>query len=147
MVLFLLAGARRLRAQTILATIATLLFSLSPLLLPASAQAQILGGFIEIPINLSTAIKPVLTSSELSSFLPAKGKFTFPAPYNTEAVRLTNAADCGGGDCVSAVGYSYWRNINNHVGQSTMLIMLGFDQNKGGKGLSLLQYHKTTGAL
>ena len=71
--------------------------------------------------QLIAAVEPLLTQSEINAFLPAKGKFTFPAPYNTQAVRLTNAADCGGADCVSAIGYSYWRNINNHVGKDTML--------------------------
>jgi hypothetical protein len=32
------------------------------------------------------------------------------------------------------VGYSYWRNINNHDGSNEMLIMLGMDRNAGGAG-------------
>src|SRR5204862_1513034 len=72
------------------------------------------------------------------------GVFTFPAPYYTTAVRLTNAADCGGQDCLWYVGYSYWRNTNNHVGRSDMLIFLGMDRNYGGLGPSLLSYNKTT---
>ena len=61
--------------------------------------------------------------------MPARGVFTFPAPYLTQGIRLTNASDCvGGGDCVNPVGYSYWRNINNHVGSNTMLIVLGMDE-------------------
>src|SRR5439155_7865175 len=74
----------------------------------------------------------------------ATGTFKFPPPYNTTAVRLTNAVDCGGADCLAYVGYSYWRNINNHVGRSEMLIFLGFDRNVGGAGPSLLSYQKAT---
>ena len=136
----ILAGARRLRAHT-LATVSTLLFVSSPL-----AHAQT-GGFLELPLTLSTAVEPLLSASEINSFLPSKGNFTFPAPYNTQAVRLTNAADCGGADCVYPVGYSYWRNINNHAGSDKMLIMISFNRSKGGAGLSLLEYNKVTGAL
>jgi hypothetical protein len=136
----LLAGARRLRAHTITAVCTALLSALSPI----TAHAQ---GFLEFPLTLSTTVEPQLTQSEISAFLPSKGKFKFPAPYNTEAVRLTNAADCGGADCVNAIGYSYWRNINNHVGQDTMLIMVGLNKAKGGAGLSLLEFNKVTGTL
>ena len=72
------------------------------------------------------------------------GAFKFPAPYGTTAVRLTNANDCGGTDCLAYVGYSYWRNTNNHVGRPEMLIFLGFDRSAGGPGPSLLSYNKTT---
>ncbi|HEY0961602.1 MAG TPA: fibronectin type III domain-containing protein [Pseudomonadales bacterium] len=106
-----------------------------------------LGGFVELPATLSNVVEPLLSPSQINSFLPSKGKFTFPAPYNTQGVRLTNAADCGGADCVSAIGYSYWRNINNHVGKDTMLIMIGLNKTKGGAGLTLLQYNKVTEQL
>lgn len=105
------------------------------------------GGFIETAG--STAIRPRLTQGELVSLLPAAGgTFTFPAPYGTEAVRITDEGSCAGGtDCVRAVGYSYWRNINNHAGQRTMLIFVGLDMDNGGDGLSLFRYHKDTGEL
>ena len=77
--------------------------------------------------------------------MPQRGTFTFPAPYGTTGVRLTNASDCGGGDCVNYVGYSYWRNINNHVGSDTMLIVLGLDRQRGGGGPTLFSYNKNTG--
>ena len=104
------------------------------------------GGLIE------KAGSPVLrarfTQPQMQAFLPAngaKGTFTFPAPYNTQAVRLTNADDCAGGaDCLWYVGYSYWRNINNHVGSSDMYIFLGTDTNRGGVGPILLRYDKNT---
>jgi hypothetical protein len=76
-----------------------------------------------------------------SSVPGSRGRFTFPAPYNTEGVRITTAADCGGGDCVNPVGYSYWSNINNHVGSDTMLIFLGLK----GPGPTLFSYNKNTG--
>ncbi len=104
------------------------------------------GGFIEQAS--STAIRPRLTQAQLQALLPpAGGKFSFPAPYGTEAIRLTDSNNCGGTDCVRYVGYSYWRNMNNHVGQNTMLVFLGLDDRIGGPGLSLFRYHKDTDAV
>ena len=107
------------------------------------------GGFIEK--SGSPQLRPRFTATQIDALLPANGataKFTFPAPYNTEAVRLTNANDCAGGaDCLWYVGYSYWRNINNHVGRSDMYIFLGTDPNRGGAGPTLLRYDKTTDAV
>jgi Concanavalin A-like lectin/glucanases superfamily/Bacterial Ig domain len=110
---------------------------------PAAAQAP--GGFVENVANM--ALRPRLTQSQIQGFLPDRGKFTFPAPYNTTAARITNASDCGGADCVWYVGYSYWRNINNHVGSDTMLIFLGLDSSRGGGGPTLFQYNKMTDVL
>ena len=73
--------------------------------------------------------------------VPSARGGSFPAPYNTQAVRITTAADCGGGDCVNPVGYSSWSNINNHVGSDTMLIFLGLK----GQGATLFSYNKNTG--
>lgn len=99
----------------------------------------------------SPALRARFTAPQIQAFLPpggATGKFNFPAPYNTEAVRLTNAQDCAdGNDCLWYVGYSYWRNINNHVGSSDMYIFLGTDTNRGGVGPVLLRYDKNTDAV
>ena len=90
-------------------------------------------------------------AAQIEAFLPpggAKGAFTFPAPYNTSGVRLTNASDCAGGqDCLWYAGYSYWRNMNNHVGSADMYIFLGTDRNHGGVGPILLRYNKVTDAV
>jgi len=106
------------------------------------AAADVPGGFLEQP--LTAQIRPRLTAAQIQGFLPARGAFTFPAPYNTQGVRITNASDCGGADCVYAVGYSYYRNINNHVGSDTMYVFLGLDQNRGGGGPTLFSYNKVT---
>jgi len=94
----------------------------------------------------SQTFRARFTPSQIASFLPASGatgRFTFPAPYNTDGVRLTSAADCAEGqDCLWPVGYSYWRNINNHIASDTMYIVLGFDRNRGGAGPSLIAYDK-----
>jgi len=101
--------------------------------LPASpAIAQAPGGFVEKAD--STAIRPRWTASEIQAFLPARGKFTFPAPYGTEGIRLSNSTDCGGTDCVSSVG------MNNHRGRDTMLIFLGLR----GVGPTLFSVNKAT---
>ena len=81
------------------------------------AVAQPPAGFIEKAD--SKVVRPSWTASQIRSFLPARGRFTFPAPYNTEGIRLTNATDCGGGDCVQSFGLRDGRNINNHRGRDT----------------------------
>ncbi len=128
-----------LRAIFAAAAAATLTV-LVPLAAPAGAQT---GGFVESAT--STEYRAPLSAAELLALLPARGRFTFPSPYFTVATRLTNAADCGGGDCVNYVGYAYWSNINNHVSSQTMLIFLGLDRSRGGPGPSLFSYNKTTG--
>ena len=105
-------------------------------------QLQFPGGFIEKAT--SAEVRPRLTQFQLQAFLPpVRGKFTFPAPYKTEAIRITDVSDCvGSTDCVNYIGYSYWRNINNHVGSDTMLIFLSLKDNGGP---TLLSYNKKTG--
>src|SRR5215510_462819 len=115
------------------------------LTLAAPAAAQAPGGFVEKAT--STAVRAPLTPSQISSMLPTRGQFTFPSPYGTQGARLTNSTDCGGADCIWYVGYSYWRNMNNHVGSNAILIFLGTDRNRGGAGPTLFSYDKTTGAV
>jgi hypothetical protein len=107
------------------------------------------GGFTEKAG--SPVLRPRFSAADIASFLPANdatGKFTFPAPYNTDAVRLTNASTCvDGSDCLWYAGYSYWRNINNHVASSDMYIFLGTDTNRGGVGPVLIRYNKDTDAV
>ena len=107
-------------------------------------NAVVPGGFIE-KAGAQT-YRARLTRSQIGSLMPANGatgRFTFPAPYGTDGIRLTNAADCGGGqDCLWPVGYSYWRNISNHIASDTMFIVLGFDRQRGGAGPSLIAYDK-----
>lgn len=101
------------------------------------------GGLLEK--SGSPARRPRFTRAEIEGFLPpggATGRFAFPAPYHTEGIRLTNAEMCGGSDCLWPVGYSYWRNINNHAGSTSMLIVVGTDANRGGQGPLLLRYNK-----
>jgi hypothetical protein len=101
------------------------------------------GGFVESATGVG--LRPTFSAAEISAFLPARGTFTFPSPYRTTGVRLSNASDCGGGDCVLPVGYSYWSNINNHTGSDTMLIFLGLHRQKGGGGPTLFSFNKRTG--
>ncbi|MEZ5285863.1 MAG: hypothetical protein R2712_13860 [Vicinamibacterales bacterium] len=101
-------------------------------------------GFVE-PATSQAWRSPM--AAEVAGTLPPRGRFTFPAPYNTTAWRITGAEDCGGADCVKPVGYSYWNNINNHAGLPTMLIVLGLDRGKGGAGPSLFEMEKATGVV
>lgn len=117
--------------------------SLEPI--QAGADSGFPGGFLEPAV--STAIRPRMIAAQIEAMLPQRGRFTFPPPYNTEAIRLTNAADCGGRDCVSYVGYSYWRTMNNHVGSETMLILVTLYRNRGGPGPTLFSYNKTTDVI
>ena len=113
------------------------------LALVASGAFAQTGGFVDSATSGGT--RPRFSSATIQSFVPARGRFTFPSPYSTQGIRLTNASDCGGNDCVLSVGYSYWRNINNHSGSDTMLIFLGLDRRKGGSGPTLFSYNKNTG--
>jgi len=131
------------------ATLGTMAASLRDVKLVFSAPPPPGGGLLEKAG--SPAVRPRFTSAQISQFLPsdgATGPFTFPAPYNTTGVRLTNASICAGGlDCLWYVGYSYWRNINNHVGRADMYMFLGTDPNRGGQGPILLRYDKSTDAV
>jgi len=125
---------RHVVARAVLGGLA-LLFST----VPAFAQAR---GFLTT--STSPDVRPLLSASQIESFVPARGGFTFPSPYLTQGARITNASDCGGSDCVNYVGYSYWRNMNNHVGSDTILIFLGLDRNHGGGGPTLFGYSKSS---
>jgi hypothetical protein len=106
------------------------------------------GGFVEKAG--SPALRARFTRAQIDAFLPAngaRGAFRFPAPYYTKGIRLTNSSDCAGQDCLAYVGYSYWRNINNHAAGDVMLIMLGMDRSSGGAGPSLFAYNKVTDAV
>ncbi len=100
------------------------------------------GGFKESPLLADP--RPRLASAEVGSFLPTRGPFTFPAPYKTRGARITNESDCNGSDCVQSVGYSYWKNINNHVHDDTMYIFVGLNNSRGGTGPTLFSYNKVT---
>ena len=104
---------------------------------PAAAAGAAPGGFVESAT--STNVRPRVTPA-----LPSRGKFTFPSPYNTSGIRVTNASDCANADCVLDVGYSYWRNMNNHAGSDVILIFLTLDRAKGGGGPTLFRYNKVT---
>jgi Bacterial Ig domain len=88
----------------------------------------------------STAVFPWMPE-QVRSFLPERGRFIFPAPYGTEGIRVTNASDCGGSDCVLPVGGASWRNIDAHEGRDSMLIFLGLRE----VGPTLFRYDKRTG--
>ncbi len=112
---------------------------------PLLAQSTAPGGFVEA--DSDTSVRPRLTAAQIQAFLPARGEFTFPSPYNSKGIRLTNGSDCGGTDCLNYVGYSYWRNMNNHVGSNQILVFLGLDRGRGGSGPSLFSYDKVTGEV
>jgi hypothetical protein len=101
------------------------------------------GGFVESATGVG--LRPTLSAAEMRAFLPSRGMFTFPSPYRTTGIRLSNDSDCGGADCVLPVGYSYWSNINNHAGSDTMLIFLGLSRQKGGSGPTLFSFNKRSG--
>ena len=103
------------------------------------------GGWIE---KDGSGVRARYSTSQIQSFVPPqRGTFTFPAPYNTRGVRITDASDCGGADCVNYVGYAYWRNSNAHQNSNEMLIFLGLASNRGGAGPTLFSYNKTTDAI
>ena len=89
------------------------------------------GGFLASASD--AGVRAPITAAAAQGFLPQRGVFSFPAPYLTQGIRITNASDCGGGDCVD-YGYSYWNKINNHAGSNTMLIVVGLNRSRGGAG-------------
>ena len=107
-------------------------------LVPTVVLAQAPGGFVES--DDTSAIRTPWTTSQMQGFLPLRGTFAFPAPYNTEGIRLTNATDCGGKDCVVPIASSHGRNINNHRGRDTVLVFLGLR----GVGPTLFGFSKAT---
>jgi hypothetical protein len=100
------------------------------------------GGFLTTAAD--TGVRAPVTGAAAQAFLPQRGVFSFPAPYLTQGVRITNSSDCGGNDCVD-YGYSYWNKINNHAGSDTMLIVVGLNRARGGAGPTLFTYNKNTG--
>ncbi|HEU4686127.1 MAG TPA: hypothetical protein VFS39_16590 [Nitrospira sp.] len=107
----------------------------------APLQAQAPGGWVEPD---ASAFRTKFTPEHIRSFMPARrGSFTFPFPYGTQAARISDATDCRGSDCLFPIGYSYWRNTNNHAGSDDMLIFLSFDRRRGGAGPTLFRYDKT----
>ena len=126
-----------------------------PRVVPAALAIVILAGTVS-PLRAQTApggflttagdtgVRAPITGAAAQAFLPQRGVFSFPAPYLTQGVRITNASDCGGNDCVD-YGYSYWNKINNHAGSDTMLIVVGLNRSRGGTGPTLFTYNKTTG--
>ena len=109
---------------------------------PLHAQSAAPGGFVVSASD--TGVRAPVTASEAQYFLPQRGAFTFPAPYGTQGIRITNSSDCNGGDCVD-YGYSYWSKINNHAGSDTVLIVVGLNRSRGGSGPTLFTYNKNTG--
>lgn len=108
------------------------------------AQQPATGGFVEH--TTSPLPRTVGDASLWQQVLPQRGPFIFPEPYLTRGVRLTNASDCGGANCVVPIGYSYWRNANAHMASDTMLVVLSLDRRYGGTGPTLFTYNKNTGA-
>ncbi|HYB97424.1 MAG TPA: hypothetical protein VEC39_20800, partial [Vicinamibacterales bacterium] len=127
-------------SRVVRAALATVVLSVAA---SAAAQSTATGGFLDSAT--SAGLRPLISAGESRTFLPERGPFTFPSPYNTSGIRLTNGNDCGGADCVMPVGYSYWSNINNHAGSDTMLVFLGLERRKGGGGPTLFSINKRTG--
>lgn len=127
------------RSQTTWAIFLVFLWGTAGLL--SASEAQGTGGWVE---TRTAGVRPKLSADQIRAFLPpSRGAFTFPAPYHSEAVRITDAGDCSGNtDCLNPIGYSYWRNTNNHVGSKDMLIFLSFDRRMGGEGPTLFRYDK-----
>jgi hypothetical protein len=111
---------------------------------PRSSAAQTPpGGLIESAT--STVVRPRPTAAEIQALLPDRGRFTFPSPYNTVGVRLTNGQDCGGADCVSALAGNGWQVMNNSTGSNFLYILVALDRSSGGAGASIVRFNKTTG--
>src|SRR5690348_9197119 len=130
------------RFARMFALVAMALMSLAAVRMAAASAP---GGFLEN--DDTSTLRAMLTPSQIAAFMPAgRGSFTFPAPYNTQGVRITQPSDCGGQDCVDMI-YSYWRNMSNSAGSNTMYIFVGLDKSRGGQGPTLFSYDKPSGTL
>lgn len=129
-------------SQTVRVAIVCLLLWGVLLSVASSVQAQAPGGWVE---SRTAAVRAKWSPDKIrASVPPARGAFTFAAPYLTQAVRITDLRDCvGGADCLHPIGYSYWRNTNNHVGHDDLLLFLSMDRRNGGEGPTLFRYDKT----
>ena len=127
------------------AAIRTLCTALALLSWPLAAHAGFPGGFMESAET--TTARGIPTPQQIQTFMSNRGVFTFPAPWNTRGIRITNASDCGGNDCVDYIGYSYWRNMSNSAGSNIMYIFVGLDRSRGGAGPTLFKLDKDTDQL
>lgn len=100
------------------------------------------GGFV-LPAT-DTSVRPRLTREAIAAFLPDRGGFTFPDPYGTFGVRVTNADDCPGG---VDYGYSYWRKVYNQPDSGGLLVLVGCNRQRGGQGPSLFSVNKQSGEV
>lgn len=135
--------ARHNPFRTFLKLMSAAALSLAALAAHAASSAAP-GGFTEK--DEATVSRTVMSASQIAGFLPSRGSFTFPAPYGTQGVRITNASDCGGQDCLDMT-YSYWSNMSNSAGSDVMYILIGLDKQRGGEGPTLFKFTKSTGAL
>ncbi|HEY4128912.1 MAG TPA: Ig-like domain-containing protein [Gammaproteobacteria bacterium] len=130
--------------QTILHLGTAALMSLAALSAHAATSTQAPGGFMEN--DTAPVSRAALSATKISSFLPSRGSFTFPAPYKTQGIRVTNSNDCGGQDCLDMT-YNYWKNMSNSAGSDTMYVFIGLNRARGGQGPTLFKYNKSTAAL
>lgn len=109
----------------------------------ASAFAYPPGGFIKS--QNSTTVTAPLTATQIAAFLPStRTSFTFPAPWNSKAVRVTLPSDCPSStNCVNYIGYSIWANMNNSAGSPYLYIFVGLNAAGGGSnGIKIYRYDK-----
>lgn len=79
------------------------------------------GGFLDT--LGSGAIRPRLSAADIRRFVPERGAFQFPSPYNVRGTRLTNASD----GMVRPVGMSYWPILNNATGRGELLAFVSVE--------------------
>ena len=102
------------------------------------------GGIIES--SKANVVRPGFDSSQIASFISQRGLFTFPAPFNTQGIRITNQSDCpiGYKDCITPVEYSYYRNMNNHVNDDSIIIALKMLYGQWDERITLFSYNKNS---
>src|SRR5690625_1303249 len=120
----------------------TLITATSLLAAPPVLAKKAPGGYVVS----NTIDKPVAAppnATQIRGFLPQRGVFTFPSPWNSLGVRITNSSDCSGEDCVNN-GYNYYEKANNSAGSNTMLIIAGLHKHGGA---TLFKFNKQTDKL
>jgi hypothetical protein len=116
------------------------------------------GGIVENALDGSATAKLQWNGDpeqgDPSTFLPSdRGEFTFPAPWNTTGVRLTNnkvqypSVAQQARNPFKATVYGYFQQINAHGGQPVIRVFAKHDHRDGMPGNSIIEYNKTTGAV
>src|SRR3989344_3911353 len=98
-----------------------------------------------IPASMVPATAPIMATTTAIVAVEQLTEKEKPALAFTGVAPISASADCNNADCVYPVGYSYWKNMNNHVGQPEISIFIGLKHEYGGP--TLYKFNKLNGEV